>query len=129
MNPKNNNKSHYAVSMRERERERERERVGYPWEAAREEAFDNWDEQERTLQSKERERERESHRRLAEQVSEWVQILSSFLHKEERILLYKTKVTYKLTWRLSFFIFFREKTWQLSYRSATPLSKLINLLY
>ena len=91
MNPKNNNKSHYAVSMRERER------VGYPWEAVREEAFDNWDEQERTLQSK-RERERESHRRLAEQVSEWVQILSSFLHKEERILLYKTKATYKLTW-------------------------------
>ena len=41
MNPKNNNKSHHAVSMRERERERERERVGYPWEAVREEAFDN----------------------------------------------------------------------------------------
>ena len=37
MNPKNNNKSHCAVSMSERERER----VGYPWEAAREEAFDN----------------------------------------------------------------------------------------
>ena len=53
MNPKNNNKSHYVVSMRERERER----LGYPWEAAREEAFDNWDEQERTLQST-RERER-----------------------------------------------------------------------
>ena len=55
MNPKNNNKSHCVVSMRERERERER--VGYPWEATREEAFDNWDEQKRTLQSK-RERER-----------------------------------------------------------------------
>ena len=39
MNPKNNNKSHCVVSMRERERERER--VGYPWEATREEAFDN----------------------------------------------------------------------------------------
>ena len=51
--------------MRERERERERERVGYPSEAAREEAST-------------RERERENHKGLAEQGS-----------TEEMILLYK----------------------------------------
>ena len=63
MNPKNNNKSHCAVSMRERERERElvtrgrrRERKRLIIEMSRRELY--------------KARERESHRRLAEQVSE-----------------------------------------------------------
>ena len=53
---------------------RERERVGYPWEAAREEAFDNWDEQqeqERTLQST-REKEREPQKACRATESKWV---------------------------------------------------------
>ena len=89
MNPKSNNKSHYVVSMRERGRElvthgRRRERKRLIIEMSRRELY------------KARERERESHRRLAEQVSEF-KSFPPFLHKEERILLYKTKATYKLT--------------------------------
>ena len=53
----------------------ERERVGYPWEAAREEAFDNWDEQqeqERTFTKHEREREREPRKACRASESKWV---------------------------------------------------------